>query len=76
MSTITVSDKKIRVKNGMVTLSLAEYKRLLFEIQKANAPVEYLSPKESAQLDREIEKALAEYKAGKTKRLSSLADLR
>lgn len=75
MSTITISDKKVRVKNGMVTLSLAEYERLLFEIQKANAPVEYLSPKEAARLDKEIKKALAEHKAGKTIRLSSLSSL-
>jgi hypothetical protein len=75
MSTITISDKQIRVKGGMVVLSLAEYERLLFEIQKANAPVEYLSPKEAVRLDRVMKKALADHKAGKTIRLSSLSSL-
>ena len=76
MSTITISDKQVFAKKGMVVLSLEEYERLLFEIQDAKLPREYLPPKEAARLDREVKKALAEYKAGKTKVLSSLADLR
>lgn len=76
MSTITISDKQVFAKKGMVVLSLAEYERLLFEIHNANLPTEYVSPKEAARLDRVFKKAMAEHKAGKTIKLSSLSSLR
>jgi len=76
MSTIAISTRRVQDEKGVVVLSLQEYERLLFEIQQANVPVEYLPPKEAARLDRVVKKAMADYKAGKTKLLSSLADLR
>jgi hypothetical protein len=75
MSTIAISTRRVQDEKGVVVLSLQEYERLLFEIQKANAPVEYVPPKEAARLDRVFKKALAEHKAGKTVKLSSLSSL-
>ena len=75
MSTIAISTRRVKDEKGVVVLSLAEYERLLFEIQKANAPMEYLPPKEVARLDRLVKQGLRDHKAGKTIKLSSLSSL-
>lgn len=74
MSNIAVSMRRIKSKKGVVILPLAEYEALLRDA--AGVLVEYLPPKAAAKLDKVVKKAMEDYKAGKTKMLSSFADLR
>lgn len=62
----------IRVgKEPMVLLSLKEYKKL----SEQAVPTYYLKGKEAEELDELVKEGLKDYKAGRTKRIKSLADL-
>ena len=63
---------KILKSGGVVILSLKEYERL-----RENAvPTYYLKGGKALRFDKKVAAALKEYKQGKTKKLTSLSDLR
>ena len=72
MANITISKKDVQKKDGVVVLSLKEYQRLL----KAAAPTEYLTGKAAEDLDKLYDEGMKDYKAGRTRKIRSLADLR
>jgi len=72
MATITINKAKIDKDKGVVILSLKEYERLV----RNNIPTYYLTGKAAKDLDKLVEEGLKEHKAGKTKTIKSLADLR
>lgn len=68
---VTISRKGILQKGGLVILPLKEYQKL-----RAQAvPTYYLTGKAAKDLDTLVEEGLREYRAGKTRRIKSLADL-
>lgn len=69
-TTIKISPKNL--KKGVVMLDLEEYRRL----QMASVPTYYLTGKRATALDTLVEEGLREHREGKTRRISSLADLR
>jgi len=71
MSNITIQKSKIKEEGGVVVLPVGEYKKLLMRA----IPTYYLSGKEAEELDKLYEEGMREYKAGKTRKLKSLADL-
>jgi len=72
MANITISKKDVQKKDGVVVLSLKEYQRLL----RAAAPTVYLTGKAAEDLDKLYDDSMREYKAGRTRKIRSLADLR
>lgn len=58
-------------EKGVVILPLAEYQRL----QERAIPEYFLTGKAARDLDKLVEEGLREYKAGKCRKLNSLADL-
>jgi len=71
MANITISKKDVQKKDGVVVLSLKEYQRLL----RAAAPTVYLTGKAAEDLDKLYDDSMREYKAGRTRKIRSLADL-
>jgi len=71
MSNITIQKSKIQEEKGVVVLPVEEYRKLLARA----APTFYLSGKEADKLDRLVESGFKELKAGKTKKIKTLADL-
>ena len=71
MQTIAVNKARIDREGGVVILSLKEYEQL----RDAAVPTYELKGKAATALDRLVERGLKAHKAGKTKRLRSLADL-
>ena len=71
MATISISKSKVQKNKGVVILSLREYQKLLEQA----VPTFYLKGKEAKRLDRLVKDGLKEYRAGKTKKINSLADL-
>ena len=71
MSTITIQKRKINQQKGIVVLPIKEYERL----KERAVPTYYLSGKAARDLDKLVDEGLKEYKAGKTKKIHSLADL-
>lgn len=71
MAQITVSKQKIEEQKGMVILPLKEYQKLIERV----APTYYLTGKEAKKLDMLVDRGLKEYKAGKTRKIRSLANL-
>lgn len=71
MANITISKAKIEKEKGVVLLPLREYERLL----KSAVPTYYLTGKEAKKLDKLVDEGLREYRAGKTRKIKSLADL-
>ena len=71
MSSITISKSKVRKESGIVVLPIKEYQRLL----AAAVPTYYLKGKAAERLDKLVEVGLRDYRAGKTRKLRSLADL-
>ncbi|MEJ0053497.1 MAG: hypothetical protein WDN10_02105 [bacterium] len=71
MTTATLLKKAAAKDTGVVVLTLAEYNRLKAE----SLPVEYLTGKAARDLDKLVEEGLREHRAGKTRKLKSLADL-
>ena len=69
MATVTVSNIKINKKAGTVTIPLSVYLRFLM------IPSYQLKGKAAHDLDNLVEEGMREYKAGKTRKLRSLADL-
>lgn len=72
MATITVNKTKIEQEKGVVILPLKEYQRLI----ASSVPTYYLTGKAAKDLDKLVEDALKEHKAGKSRVIKSLADLR
>lgn len=71
MKAITVSRAQVKKEEGVVVLPMKEYKRLL----AAAVPTQYLTGKAAKDLDKLVEEGLREHRAGKTRKLRSLADL-
>jgi len=71
MQTITIAKEKIEKEAGMVILPMKEYQKLVARA----VPTYYLVGKEAKKLDRLVVEGLKEYKAGKTRKIRSLADL-
>ena len=71
MANITISKKDVQKKDGVVVLSLKEYQRLL----RAAEPTVYLTGKAAEDLDKLYDDSMREYKAGRTRKIRSLADL-
>ena len=67
---IALSIKTVRQQGGLVVLPVAEYQKLLARA----VPTYYLTGQAAKQLDRRVAAALKEYRAGKTKKIKSLAD--
>ena len=72
MANVTINKTKIEKQKGVVILPIRDYLELL----KDAAPTIQLSGAAARQLDRLVEEGLKEHKAGKTKTIKSLADLR
>lgn len=88
---IATISKKVTGHEDLVVLPRREYERLKerdrlgptfsgYEIhtakgKKYKVPVYQLHGKAAEELDQEVREAMAEYKAGKTKKIKSLADL-
>jgi len=68
---ITISPKMVEQRGGIGVLSLREYQKLLAR----TVPAQYLRGKSAAKLDRLVEGGLRDYRKGKTRVVSSLADL-
>ncbi len=71
MNRITLEKNKIMEQKGMVILPVREYEKLL----RQTAPTYYLTGKAAERLDKLVKEGMEEYRAHKTKRLRSLADL-
>lgn len=72
MAQITVSKSNVERQRGVVILPLKQYQDLI----RGAAPTFYLKGKEAAKLDRLVKSGLKELRAGKTKKIKTLADLR
>lgn len=72
MSAINISKNKVKKEGGLVILPIKEYERL----QASAAPTFYLRGKKASKVDILVKKGLKSYRAGKTKILHSLADLK
>ena len=70
MTTINISNKKIKKVGGVVILPIEEYQRL----QESAAPVYYLSGKAAKDLDSLVGKGQREYRSGKTIKANSLKE--
>ena len=68
---ITVSRAQVRKKDGVVILPLKEYRRLLMSA----VPTRYLKGRAARGLDKLVGEGLREHRAGKTRKIRSLADL-
>ena len=68
---ITIERSEVVTRGGMVILPLKEYRRLI----EQNIPTYYLTGKAATDLDDLVEEGMREYRAGKTRKLKSLADL-
>ena len=71
MTKIAIEKKKIEKQGGMVILSLKEYQKLL----RRTVPTYHLTGREAKKLDKLVEEGLRDYRAGRTKKIRSLADL-
>ena len=71
MAKITIQKEKIEKQGGVVILPLKIYQELL----RRAVPTYYLTGKEAEKVDKLVEEGLREYRAGKTKKIRSLADL-
>ena len=61
----------VRISHGVVTMSFGEYKSLMERV----VPEIYLTGKEAKELDRSVEQAMRDHKAGRTRKISSFKDL-
>ncbi|OGM91236.1 hypothetical protein A2755_02430 [Candidatus Wolfebacteria bacterium RIFCSPHIGHO2_01_FULL_48_22] len=68
---ITIRKESVEKHEGVVVLPVKKYKELIARV----VPTFYLKGKKAEKLDKLVKEGLREYKAGKTKRLKSLADL-
>jgi len=71
MANISIPKSKITKEAGVVILPIKEYQRLL----AGRVPDVYLTGKEAEDLDKLVEEGLREHRAGRTRKLRSLADL-
>lgn len=68
---ITIEQSEVQKQRGVVILPIKEYRKLL----ERAVTTYYLKGKEATKLDRLVEEGLKEYRAGKTRKIKSLADL-
>lgn len=68
--TVKVSKARVRKEGGIVILPLEEYQELLTKA----VPTYYLGDKDAEAVDRIVTDGLAEYRAGKTIRASSVKE--
>ena len=68
--TVKISKRKVKKEGGIVILPLKEYRELLARA----VPTYYLSGKEAEGIDNLVTEGLAEYRAGKTIRASSVKE--
>jgi predicted ATP-grasp superfamily ATP-dependent carboligase len=71
MQTVTISKNKVRQEGGVVILPVEVYNELL----ERSVPTNQLRGKDAEEADRLVKEALRDYRAGKTRKLHSLADL-
>ena len=71
MSTITLSKSEITEKDGIVILSLKEYRKICERV----VPEYYLTGKAAEEADKLVKEGLVDYREGRTKKIKSLADL-
>ena len=71
MNQITIAKEKVEKQKGVVILPLKEYQELI----RRAIPTYYLTGKAALKLDQLVTRGLKEFKAGKTKKIQSLADL-
>lgn len=71
MAKITIQKEKIERQGGMVILPLKIYQKLL----ERAVPTYYLTGKEAERIDKLVEEGLRDYRAGRTRKIRSLADL-
>jgi len=71
METIVIPKIKIEKQKGLVILPLTEYRKLA----ERTVPIYYLNGKAAEKIDRLVIEGLKEHRAGKTKKIQSLADL-
>ena len=69
-NTISIPTRKIQQEGGIVILPLKEYRKL----QEAAIPTHYLTGRAAEKLDREVEQAMRDYRAGKTTKVDSLSE--
>ena len=70
-ATVRVSAERVARKKGVVILDLEEYQQLC----KRAVPTHYLTGKAADRLDKVVEEGLKEYREGKTRKITSLAEL-
>ncbi len=68
---IIISRKTVQKYGGVVVLPIREYK----DLQERAVPTYQLYGKEAEELDKLVEEGLRDYKAGRCKKIKSLADL-
>ena len=71
MAKITIQKERVEKQGGVVILPLKTYQKLL----ERAVPTYYLTGKEAERVDKLVEEGLREYRAGKTRKIRSLADL-
>ena len=71
MSNITIQKRKIDRQKGIVILPLKEYEKLRVQA----TPTYYLAGRAAEKLDALVEGGLKDCKAGRTRKIQSLADL-
>ncbi len=71
MAKITIHKEKVEKQGGVVILPLKEYQKLL----ERAVPTYRLTGREAKKLDELVEEGLRDYRAGRTKKIRSLADL-
>ena len=71
MSRITIQKDRVEKQKGVVILPIKEYQNLL---RKA-VPTFYLRGKAADELDVLVKEGLREHRAGRTRKIGSLADL-
>ena len=69
-NTITIPSSRAK-KGDLVVISRKEYE----EMKSNTIPSIYLSGKKASELDKRVSKAVSDHKAGKTKKINSLADV-
>ena len=71
MSRITIQKGEVEKRKGLVILPIGEYEKLL----RRSAPVYHLTGRSAEKLDKLVIRGMKEYRAGKTRKIHSLADL-
>ncbi len=71
MAKIAIKREEVEKQGGVVILPVKVYQRLL----ERAVPTYYLTGKEAERVDKLVDEGLRDYRAGKTRKIRSLADL-